>query len=266
MRIVANGWDNVIARLGDDLAMRLPRRAAAAELVRNEQAWLPMLAGLVGDAARLPVPARLGRPALGYPWSWSVVPWFPGRTIGAGGPGATASDSVAVAEALAVVVTRLHVPAPVDAPRNPVRGVPLAERADAVLERIASGAVPRAAEAASAYRRAADATRWNGPPVWLHGDLHPFNLLVDGAGTLTAVIDFGDLGAGDPATDLAVAWLALGLEARRRFLGLVAPDAATARRAAGWAIGIGSALCTADDEPHRSAGARTITAVLDDLG
>ena len=59
--------------------------------------------------------------------------------------------------------------------------------------------------------------RWSGPPLWLHGDLHPANILVDATGHLRAVLDFGDLTAGDPATDLAVAWLAFEPEARAAF-------------------------------------------------
>ncbi len=90
LRVVANGWDNVVLRLGDDLAVRIPRRAAAAELVEHEQRWLPELAPLVAPV-RVPLPVRTGRPALGYPWSWSVVPWFPG-TVAGSRPGPAGSD------------------------------------------------------------------------------------------------------------------------------------------------------------------------------
>ncbi|WIB13810.1 phosphotransferase [Curtobacterium sp. MCPF17_052] len=118
LAVVASGWDNVVVRLGADLAVRMPRRSAAAVLVEHEQRWLPELARLVGAVVPVPVPLRAGRPALGYPWAWSVVPWFPGRTLGsvAGGPG--------VGEALADFVSALHVPAPDDAPPNAVRAVP----------------------------------------------------------------------------------------------------------------------------------------------
>ena len=34
---VGEGWDNSILRLGPDLAVRIPRRQQAAELVLNEQ-------------------------------------------------------------------------------------------------------------------------------------------------------------------------------------------------------------------------------------
>ena len=75
--VLANGWDNVICRLGDDLAVRLPRRVAAAELIRHEQRWLPELAARL--PLSIPAPVRVGRPALGYPWHWSIVPLLPGQ-------------------------------------------------------------------------------------------------------------------------------------------------------------------------------------------
>ncbi|WP_164579551.1 phosphotransferase, partial [Pseudomonas viridiflava] len=80
--VVANGWDNVIVRLGDEYAVRLPRRELAARLVKHEQRWLPGIAARVGPVFPVPAPVRVGRPALGYPWSWSVVPWLPGAPVG----------------------------------------------------------------------------------------------------------------------------------------------------------------------------------------
>ncbi|MER7151067.1 phosphotransferase [Streptomyces lydicus] len=47
----------------------------------------------------------------------------------------------------------------------------------------------------------------------LHGDLHPANILVD-RGRIRAVIDFGDITSGDPATDLSVAWMLFTAEQR----------------------------------------------------
>src|SRR5262245_12741960 len=75
---VAEGWDNRLFRLGDDLAVRLPRRAASAALIEHEQRWLPELASRL--SLPVPVPLRVGRPSGGFPWSWSVVPWLSGES------------------------------------------------------------------------------------------------------------------------------------------------------------------------------------------
>ncbi|WIB26416.1 aminoglycoside phosphotransferase family protein [Curtobacterium sp. MCSS17_015] len=276
LTVVASGWDNVLVRIGPavrpgagpdvDLAVRLPRRAAAAALALHEQRWLPEVARLVGDLAPVPVPVRTGRPALGFPWSWSVVPWFPGETIG------SRTGGTSVAETLAAFLAALHVPAPADAPVNPVRAVPLHTRTEAVATRLASHPVPRAGELATAWRTAADLPGYAGPPVWVHGDLHPFNLLVETGPTgdrLSAVVDFGDVTAGDPAVDLATAWLTFDREARADFRGrLTAQDGSLDPhawgRARGWAVSIASALAVGDEPSARAVARRAIDAALDD--
>lgn len=265
LRVVANGWDNVVLRLGDVLAVRVPRREVAAHLVAHEQRWLPTIATLVDGAVRVPVPVRVGLPSVEYPWHWSVVPWFAGAPAVDG-----RADDPAVVDALAAFVAALHVPAPTDAPPNPVRGGPLAGRADAIAGRLASGRVPHAGAVAAAFGRALAAPTWDAPPVWLHGDLHPHNLVVD-HGRLAAVVDFGDVTSGDPATDLASAWLTFGLEARSRFRAAVTSadgtaDDATWTRARGWALTMATAVVVAM-EPGRALhtmGLRAIDAVLTD--
>ena len=262
LEVVANGWDNVVARLGDDLAVRLPRRAAAAALIEHEQRWLPGIADRVAPVVAVPAPVRTGRPALGYPWSWSVVPWFPGVAAGLRPGGAR------MAVTLADLVARLHVPAPAEAPVNPVRAVPLATRDDAVRTRLSTEDVHRGGELAALWWTAAALPASAGPPVWVHGDLHPFNVLVepssDGDDPVTAVVDFGDVTAGDPAVDLATAWLTLGHDARRVFRTRVAADDDTWVRARGWVVSIASALQLADEPAFRAVGRRAIDAVLDD--
>src|SRR5690242_2363669 len=79
LRFVAHGWDNAIFRLGEDLAVRLPRRAAAVALIEHEQRWLPELAGRV--SVPLPVPVRRGVPGAAFPWPWSITPWFSGLPL-----------------------------------------------------------------------------------------------------------------------------------------------------------------------------------------
>lgn len=260
LRTVANGWDNVVLRLGDDLAVRVPRREVAAHLVEHEQRWLPTIATLVGAVVPVPEPVRIGLPTTEYPWHWSVVPWFDGESAVDG-----RADAPAVVDALAAFVAAIHVPAPVDAPPNPVRGGPLAGRADAVAARLASGRVPHADAVATAFGRALAAPTWDGPPVWIHGDLHPHNLVVAG-GRLAAVVDFGDLTSGDPATDLASAWLTFGREARLRFRTAVTADDATWTCARGWALTMATAVVAAMEpgDPLQTTGLRAIDAVLAD--
>ncbi|TRW45731.1 aminoglycoside phosphotransferase family protein [Georgenia yuyongxinii] len=259
LRLAASGWDNVIVRLGEDLAVRAPRRAAAAELIRHEQRWLPVLAPRL--PVDTPVPVRHGGPTPYFPWAWSVTRWFPGTTAAV----LAAGERHALAEPLAAFVNALHRPAPADAPHNPVRGVPLRGRHDAVRERLGSGLVPEADRVLTLWEDLRHAPVWTAPPLWLHGDLHPANMLVhDGA--LVAVIDFGDLTAGDPATDLATAWLTFDAPGRASFARALAGayDEATWRRARGWALSLATALLAhSDDVPLlRAVGEHTIREVL----
>lgn len=260
LRVAAHGWDNVLIRIGPDLAARLPRRAAAATLIEHEQRVLPRLAPHLPIS--VPVPVRRGGPAAYYPWAWSVVPWLPGDHAGI--MPAPARDDLA--PALAGFLSALHVPAHPDAPSNPVRGVPLAARAEAFRARMIPGAFAGSLQLRNSFDRNAAAPVYDGPPLWLHGDLHPLNLLVCG-GQLSAVVDFGDVTAGDPAADLATAWLTFTAagraEFRRRYTGPL--DAATWRRGRAWAAGVVSALLSAsDDSPQLAAiGRHGLNELLD---
>jgi aminoglycoside phosphotransferase (APT) family kinase protein len=263
LRPAASGWDNVMYRLGDDLAVRLPRRAAAAPLIANELRWLPQLA----DRLPLPVPSpvRGGTPGAGYPWPWAVTPWLPGRI---------AADAILTrppraAHGLGRFVAAPGRPAPPDAPANAFRGVPLLDRQPAVLERLDRlGSAVDSRRARAVWSAAVAVPPWAGAPVWLHGDLHPANLLVD-RGALTAVIDFGDLTAGDPGTDLSVAWMLFGPDERAVFRAAAGqPDDETWTRARGNALAhaIACLASSADDRVIAGIGRRTLANVLDDDG
>lgn len=258
---LASGWDNELFRLGDDLLVRLPRRAMAAPLEQNEQRWLPALAA--GLPLPVPVPLRVGAPSddLGYPWPWSVRPWFEGVAA----EHAALLDPDRLATALGEFLAVLHQPAPHDAPPNPYRGVPLADRSaplDRDLRRL-EGAVDGSA-VRSAWAALVDTEPWAGPPLWLHGDVHPLNLLVH-HGRLSAVIDFGDLTAGDPASDMAVAWMLLPPPSRDAFRAACGDvDDSTWTRARGWALALGVSMAGGDDRV-RAIGERAIRAVLADL-
>jgi aminoglycoside phosphotransferase (APT) family kinase protein len=257
IRLVANGWDNNLYRLGDELAIRLPRRRVAVPLIEQEQRWLPAIATRV--TVPIPTPVRVGVPSSGFPWPWSITPWFEGTVASE----TTFDQHESLAVELAQFVRELHIPAPVDAPENPFRGVPLAARTIAIEDRLASGLVPYPAEVRSAWLLALDAPPWTAGALWLHGDLHPANILTRD-GQLAAVLDFGDLTSGDPATDLATAWLSFDPVGRRHFTDALDYDDDTWLRARGWALLLaGAFLANSTDSPAMLAiGTHGIEQVL----
>lgn len=258
------GWDNAMFRLGDRLAVRLPRRAVAAPLIVNEQTWLPHIAGRL--TLPVPAPLRVGVPGLGYPWCWSVVPWIEGTAADEQEPHASQ------APVFAAFLRSLHVPAPPDAPANPVRGVPLEHRARAVEERMGrlSGRTEAITPRVAGIWREALRAPLDLPPTWLHGDLHARNVLVE-AGAITGVIDWGDVTAGDPAGDLASIWMLFGDPAvRAEALAAYAPDLSHASllRAMGWAILFGVMLLDTgliDNARNAALGERVLRRVGDSL-
>ncbi|QDP95698.1 aminoglycoside phosphotransferase family protein [Microlunatus elymi] len=261
--MVANGWDNVIFRLGDDLGVRLPRRQVAAQLVINEQRWLPTIAASL--PVRTPVPIRIGQPSKDFPWAWTIGPWLDGRSL----IELPVADRSRFAPALAEFLAALHRPAPVDAPHNPVRGVPLADRASLAAEHLDSGLVPDADRLRRLWVQLLGTPAWAADPVWVHGDPHPANVLVS-HDQLSAVIDFGDVNSGDPATDLAAGWLSFDVAGRSafkaRYQQLTGMDGDLWQRARGWALVIGMALVVnSDDHPQLAAvGRHALAAVLED--
>ncbi|MQS11352.1 phosphotransferase [Streptomyces kaniharaensis] len=236
IRPVAGGWDNQLWRLGDELAVRMPRTPRAPSLLRKEQLWLPLLTPRL--PLPVPCPVRAGEPSERFPFPWGVTVWVPGEPRDR----ASIDRPRDAAERLAGFLRALHRPAPAGAPANPRRGVPLATVAPEFEERFRAIAPTglATAEVRAAWQDAVAAPAWDGPAVWLHGDLHPANVVITD-GTLAGVIDFGDLCAGDPAADLAAAWLLLPAKALPDFLRAYAnADAnaglATMRRARGWAL------------------------------
>jgi aminoglycoside phosphotransferase (APT) family kinase protein len=236
VKLGARGWDNQLWRLGDDLAVRLPWATPSADaLLRKEYAWLPALAPHL--PLPVPVPQRLGEPSERFPRPWIVTTWVPGEPADRV-PATRASEA---ADTLAAFLTALHRPAPPGAPAGRDRGGPPADHAEGFAKMLASatelGLIPDPDAVRAVWEDAVAAPDWAGPPLWLHGDLHPANILT-ADGTFCGVIDFGDLCAGDPAGDLAAAWTLLPDGAADRFHEAYRPtsDAATVRRARGWAV------------------------------
>lgn len=228
-----SGWDNRSFRLGEDYLVRLPSAAAYAGQVAKEQEWLPVLAPHVPVA--IPKPVAKGEPGQGYPYHWSVYRWLPGR------PAASAriADRIQFAGQLAAFLRafqRIDVAgAPPPGDENFHRGGPLtvydAEAREAI-DRL--GPDVNKAKALSIWERGARTT-WNGPPVWVHGDFAAGNLLIDD-GRLSAVIDFGQLCAGDPACDFVIAWTFLSETERDVFRDALEPDEEAWLRGRCWAL------------------------------
>ena len=222
-RVEPSGTVNAIYRLGDELAVRLPRRRGPTEPDPTAFDWLPRLAQLL--PVEIPVPVAQGKPGAGYPWFWEVHTWVDGATVPVG-----EIDAIAAARDLAALGALQRV-GPAGAP--PGRGVPLAERDAEIRHWLARFEGDPAVVAA--WERALEAPAWDGPPVWHHGDLDARNWLVRG-GRITGVIDWGSMGVGDPACDVMVAWKLHSAAARDGFREALKTDDATWERARGWVV------------------------------
>ncbi|MBI1311427.1 phosphotransferase [bacterium] len=254
LRLLDTGWDNVFFRLGDRHVVRLPRRQLAVPLIVHEQTWLPQLASLL--PVSIPAPVRLGQSTDEFLHPWSILPWLPGEPADVAPP---ASDQ---ARLLADFLRALHQIAPADAPHNPYRGVPLQQRATSVderLQRLCRTTDAVTPEIDRLWKQALDVPT-SAERCWLHGDLHARNVLVQN-GSISGIIDWGDLTAGDVATDLAGIWSLLAApESRANCLDLYGATDTEIGRARGWAIVFGSALLDSGsiDHPRHAAMGRVI--------
>lgn len=230
------GTDNAIYRLGEDMAVRLPRIHWAVEQVAKEQHWLPRLAPQL--PLPIPLPLAQGQPAFGYPWRWSVYGWLPGEHITVAD--LTNPDQLAADLARFIAALQRIDPAggPPPGPHNGWRGAPLVSRDTPTRAAIASlGGELDTHAVTAAWETALRTPAWEQPPVWIHGDLSGGNLLT-AQGQLSAVIDFGCLGVGDPACDLIVAWSLLPASARAVLRQALGVDDPTWARGRGWALSV----------------------------
>lgn len=263
-RVPSSGTDNAIYRLGTDLAVRMPRIAWATGQIEKDQRWLPRLAPHLPVAIHAPL--AVGEPAEGYPWQWAVYPWIEGRN-----PAPDDAGLDRVADDLAQFLLALQRIDASDGPpagsSNFNRGVPLAMRDAGVRTALAALAGQVDVPAVTSLWEAALAlSKWDGPGVWLHGDLTGGNLLVRD-GRLAAVIDFGCLGVGDPAADLTTAWNLFSGEVRQAYRAALAVDDATWARGRAWALSaaLGAIPYYRHTNPPMVAAAwRTLTEVLSD--
>lgn len=227
------GWDNRTFHLGDRMTVRLPSAAAYALQVEKEHHWLPRLAPHL--PLPIPVPLAMGQPADGYPWHWSVYRWLDGEVASIECIADLRQFAIDLAEFLVALYRIDATGGPPPGPQNFYRGGSLTVYDDETRQAIAAleGAIDT--KAATAVWEAALAATWRGSPVWVHGDVAAGNLLVRD-GRLSAVIDFGTSGVGDPACDLAIAWTLLAGESRETFRAALPLDDGTWTRGRGWTL------------------------------
>ncbi|EFL24010.1 putative aminoglycoside phosphotransferase [Streptomyces himastatinicus ATCC 53653] len=230
-RLDPAGSDHVIYRLGEELSVRLPRHAGAIGQAEKESGWLPRLAPHL--PLSIPQPVAVGEPDFGYPWPWAVSHWLDGEVATAEALGDSSRTAVQLAEFL-IALQQI----PTENFEDPTAGS-LTDRDQATRAAMAEVDglfdVPAMTEL---WDTALSAPGWDRPPVWFHGDFHTGNLLtVDGR--LSAVIDFGGLGIGDPACDLMIAFTLMSAESRAAFRAALGVDGATWARGRGWALATG---------------------------
>src|SRR6266545_2979786 len=249
-RVPSSGTDNALYRLGDDMVVRLPRIHWATSGLAKELQWLPVLAPLLPVAISMPL--ATGMPADGYPWEWGVYSWLPGRN--------PAPGDVPMADLVELLRAFREIELP-DAPPTR-RGKPLLSQDEWVRAALVELEGMIDTEAATAeWDAALEVPDWSGPPVWLHGDLLPGNLLVQD-GRVSGVLVFSLVGVGDPACDLIVAWALLPSEERESLRGELDVDADTWARGRGWALSIALVALPyyKDTNPSFAATARHLIA------
>jgi len=221
LRPLAEGWDNAVWVVDERWAFRFPRREIALPGFMRELAVLPRLAPLL--PLPIPTPVYRGLPAAGFPWPFFGAPLLPGGELA----DAALDDAgrIALARPLAGFLRALHDPATAAAveplPADPWGRADMARRVPRALECLHQLRGLGLWRAPPVVTRVLESARALPPPpasVLVHGDLHVRHVLVDGAGAIGGVIDWGDVCAGDPSVDMSLYWSLLPPEGRPVFL------------------------------------------------
>ncbi len=255
--VKASGWDNYTFHLGTEMSVRLPSAKRYAAQVAKEQTWLPRLAPHL--PVPIPTPVAMGLPSHGYPFHWSIMKWLTGTPANQ----ASSANQTQIASDLADFLSALQsAPAengPLAGPQNFYRGGELYNYKDDVRRCLNELSGHVNVQKIEKLWDVACASRWDRPPVWVHGDIAPGNFLVT-ENQLCAVIDFGASGIGDPACDLTIAWTYFTGDARETFIRSMGTDANTWARAKGW--GIWKALLELCE--HKQGAQETLKTLIND--
>jgi aminoglycoside phosphotransferase (APT) family kinase protein len=262
--VASEGTDNAMFRLGESLVVRLARRTGAVEPLAKEISVLPCLQGL---PLATPSIQGIGQATDSYPFPWLVLKWIDGAEAHAE---AIADWNLAASDLARFLVSLRALPTnggPQSGAQNHFRGVPLSVRDRLTRRSIAQiGDLLDAQALLAVWEQSLAAPAWEGPPAWLHGDVHGGNLLACG-GRLSAVIDFGLAAIGDPACDAMAAWTFLPASARDRFRAELGLNKADWVRGCGWALStavIALAYYRDTTPAMRASSTATLQAVLND--
>lgn len=235
--ILSSGTDNALFRLGEDYVVRIPRIEWSLDSVANginkEYYWVPKLATSLKTS--ISEPLFKGCSNESFPWPWSITKWNDGYNPDF----EKENEYEQLAIDLACFLNELHsIHLPEEGPLSR-RGVPLKELDDETKQAINTLSDDMDIKPlAILWEKLVDTPNWNHQPVWIHGDLLPGNILIQN-NRLSAVIDFADVGLGDPACDLIVAWSLLNSHSRAIFRNhLENIDEHTWQRGQGWALSI----------------------------
>jgi len=256
------GHDNRTFHLGEHMTVRLPSAAKYAQQVEKEHRWLPKLASFL--PLPIPVPLAMGIPADGYLWNWSIYRWLEGENATIKNIANLREFATALAQFL-VALQRIDISGgPSPGEHNFFRGGSLSVYDGEVRQAITVLDNKIDADAVIAVWEAALAATWHSPPVWLHGDVSSGNLLVSG-GRLSAVIDFGCLGVGDPACDLSIAWTFFEDESREIFRSALPVDGATWARGRGWTLWKALIKLAEFTDTNLNDGSRSSRQIIEDV-
>jgi len=251
MRLLGEGWDNMMYLVNDSYLIRLPRRNVADQLIQNEQGFLLKY----GRDMLIPVPKilHLGKPGDAYPYHWTISNFL----LGEPAVGMYPDDDQC--ELFASFLKSVHSLDGSEMNFNPYRSTPLTSRAKDMsnkMQELKQSTTLISDKIESIWQRALSETHPETKSI-IHGDLHARNILLSGS-RFSGIIDWGDVCCGDPATDLASIWMLFrNADSRRRCLTIYGADDSLIARSKGWAIVFGVLLTSigiANQDSHEQIG------------